>query len=85
MISLGNIDGYSESANSIFGNPASLFRINNSSVSIFTSKLFAEVTYLNFSAAYNTDYGTFACGYMSATVLDVPHTLYVPCFFKSKL
>jgi hypothetical protein len=74
MIGLGNIEGFDEGSNSIFENPAGLYRIKNISAGAFTTKLMHEVVYRNITLGMKTDWGTFAAGYMSADVSDIPHT-----------
>jgi hypothetical protein len=74
MIALGNIEGFDGGSNSIFENPAGLYRIKNISAGAFTTKLMHEVVYRNLTLAMKTDLGTFAAGYMSADVSDIPHT-----------
>ncbi len=74
MIALGNIEGYSLGANAVFENPASLYRVKNYSVSLFTAKLMDEAVYKNASFAYRTDAGVFAAGFMSVDVSEIPYT-----------
>jgi hypothetical protein len=74
MIGIGNIEGFSTNANTVFENPAGLHYINNYSLTAFTTKIIDEVTYRNIALGINTDYGHFGFGYMSADVTDIPYT-----------
>ncbi|NQY75176.1 MAG: hypothetical protein HRT90_10540, partial [Candidatus Margulisbacteria bacterium] len=74
MIGIGNIEGFSKSSNSVFENPASLYRVDNYSTSFFTTTFMGEVVYSNVSAAYNTPWGVVAAGYMSTGVSGIPFT-----------
>lgn len=74
-IGQGNIEGFSYTSNSIFENPAALYRVNKFSASFFSSTIINEVNFNNFSAAYNFGkWGTFSLGYMSSQVTDIPIT-----------
>jgi len=74
MLGMGQIEGFDDSAIAIFENPAALYRVENHSVSLFTTKLFEEVQFRNAAYSYKTPKGTFALGYMSAGVDDIPKT-----------
>ena len=74
MIALGNIEGFSNSSNSLFENVAGLYRVQRYSASFFTSEIISEVNYTNLSLAYNTGKGVIAAGYMSQTIADIIHT-----------
>ncbi len=74
MIRRGNIEGFSSGSNSIFENPAGLYRVNYISTSVFASELMDEVTYRNVSVAFKSDIGVFALGYMDAGVDDIIST-----------
>lgn len=73
-LSRGDVEGFSTGANSIFENPAGLYRIEQYSFSFFTTRFFDEVNYNNFSVAYKTPWGTFAAGYMEAAVSNIEET-----------
>jgi len=75
MIRLGNIEGYSSLANTIFENPAGMFRINRLSVSAFTTTLMEEVTYRNLALSVRLPVGIIGFGYMSVGVDDIPKTI----------
>ncbi|MBT5855012.1 hypothetical protein HOH87_00060 [bacterium] len=74
MIGKGNIEGFSDTSNSIFENPASLIKVKNYSTSFFTTTIMEEVQYNNVSMAYNVGSGVFGVGYMAAGVEDIPLT-----------
>ena len=74
MISIGNIEGFSKTSNSIFENPAALTHINIVSAALFSTTIMQEVSYNNLSVAYNSPYGVFGLGYMSAGVDGLPIT-----------
>ncbi len=78
MIRIGNIEGFSESADSVFENPAGLYNVKNISVGMFTTTFMDEVDYINMSLAYRTPFGTFGAGYMSAGVKDFAKTFINP-------
>ena len=73
-IRIGNIEGFSSFSNSIFENPAGLYRLNKVSGTLFTSKLMNEVNYLNGSIAYRFKFGVLAFGYFDASVSGIPFT-----------
>lgn len=74
MIRKGNIEGFSTGANSVFENPAGLYRVENLSASVFSSEIMDEVSYVNYSLALNTSIGVFGFGYMEAGVDDIIST-----------
>ncbi len=74
MIRRGNIEGFSVGSNAIFENPASLYKVNLLSASVFASQIMKEVNYRNVSLAFNSDIGMFAFGYMDAGVDDIVKT-----------
>jgi hypothetical protein len=78
MIRLGNIEGFSHTASSVFENPAALYRISRLSGSMFTTTMMDEVLYQNLALAVRTDYGVFGFGYMSAGVDDIFSTAMNP-------
>ena len=47
QIALGNVSGFSDSADSVFENPAALYRVDQFSLSLFSSKVMNEVQYNN--------------------------------------
>lgn len=71
MIRRGNIEGFSQGSNSIFENPAALYRVKNVSTSVFATQLMEEVEYKNVSVAISTGVGVFSLGYMDAGVDDI--------------
>jgi len=76
MIALGGIEGFSESSNTVFENPAALGTVAVGSVAFFSASVFEEVNYTNFSAAIGLQkWGTLGFGTMSAGVDDIPSTI----------
>jgi hypothetical protein len=74
MIRRGNIEGFSSGSNAIFENPASLYRVDRISTSVFQSKIMTEVEYRNISLAVKTDFGVIGVGYMDAGVEGIQRT-----------
>ena len=74
MISIGNIQGFSDSSSAIFDNPAALHTIKTFSMDVFSSTVFTEVTYQTISLAFPLLKGTVGLGYMSSGVEDIPVT-----------
>ena len=74
MIRRGNVEGFSSGSNAIFENPASLYRVNKISTSVFSSKIMTEVDYRNISLAFKTGVGTIGVGYMDAGVEGIERT-----------
>jgi hypothetical protein len=73
-IALGNIEGFSNSAATVFENPAGLYRIKNSSASFFTTTLMNELHYNSIAICSETPIGKIGIGYMETTVSSIPHT-----------
>jgi len=78
MLGIAGIEGFSDSANAVFDNPAGLYRFENSSLALFTTTLMGEAVFVNGSVAAETPFGRFGVGYMEATVMDIPHTGIIP-------
>ena len=74
MIGIGNIEGFANGANVLFHNPASMSKLSPYSFSLFTSKIINEISYFSYSGSYQSEYGTFGFGYMSAADDDFIHT-----------
>lgn len=74
MIGLGNIQGFGKGASVVFENPAALFRVDNTSVSLFTSKIIDEVLYNNIAISAQLPFGTVAFGYHETSVLGFANT-----------
>lgn len=70
----GGVEGFSYSANNVFENPAGLYRVNSASIAMFATTVMEEVNYFNASLAAKTSFGTFAVGFMQATIEDIPNT-----------
>jgi hypothetical protein len=60
--------GLSDDVTSIFLNPAGLADLKSWQVMSMQTKLLNEIDYLSFAGTYNTEYGTFGLGYVSATI-----------------
>ena len=73
-IRLGNVEGFSNLANTIFENPAGLYRIRKFSTSAFTTKFMDEVGYTNISSSMRLLVGMLGAGLMSTGVDDIPET-----------
>ena len=75
MVSLGGIEGFGESAESIFDNPAALFRVRDRSYSLFhTQFINGEVTVLNAAVAERFQQGYLAFGVYQSSVSSIPFT-----------
>jgi hypothetical protein len=74
MIARGNIEGFSNTAEVLLENPASLHTIKHFSVSAFTTTFMDEVTYQAVSIALKTKKGVIGAAYMSAGVDDITKT-----------
>ncbi len=71
MVRLGGIEGMSERADSVFENPAALYRVNKFSSSFFTTTLVESVSYQNTAVAFRMPVGVVAFGYYAADVDDI--------------
>ncbi len=74
MIALGHIEGFDNSSNSIFENPANLDTIKSTSISAYTTTIINEFNITNFSTSQKTKWGTFAIGQFSGKISDIPRT-----------
>jgi len=74
MIGRANIEGFSDTAEVLFDNPASLHRIKKFSASLFTTTFLDEITYQSLALAYNTGDNVIGIAYMSAGVNDIIKT-----------
>jgi hypothetical protein len=74
MIGQGNIEGFSDKANSVFDNAAGLYRINAFSTNLFTTTLMNEVSYKNLTIAMRFNEGVLGLGYMSTDVTGLVST-----------
>jgi len=73
-IGMGNIRGFSYSADTLFENPAGLTRIKKYNVSLFNTTLLDDVHYYSVALASNTNYGYFGVGIYEALVANIPET-----------
>jgi S-layer homology domain/Glucodextranase, domain B len=60
--------GLDDDVSSIFLNPAGLANLKTWQAMSMSTKLLNEIDYLTFAGTYNTDYGTFGLGYVSANL-----------------
>ena len=74
MLAIGDIQGFDQSAISVFENPASLSFLEFASVSLFSTTLFNEVEYANLAVGIKTFLGNVSLGYMSSAVSSIPKT-----------
>ena len=74
QIALGNVMGFSTSANGIFENPASLYRSGDISLAAFSSKIMSEVHYTNIAISSVFLDGRIGVGVMQSTVVNIPET-----------
>ena len=73
-IGLGGVELSTNSAASVFHNPALITAHHTYSVSMFTTQLFDEVTYRNLAVSYKLNKFNFALGMMDVRVSDIPET-----------
>lgn len=73
-IGMGAVEGFNQSASTIFENPAGLSRIPHQSLSLFTTTVMGEVHYSNIALSTTTQYGSFGIGFMQAAVFGIEHT-----------
>ena len=71
QIALGNVLGFSDSADSVFENPAGLYRVNQFSTSLFSSKLMDEAHYFNVALSGQLPMGRVGFGYMTVKGYDI--------------
>ncbi len=72
MIGIGRVEGFDTTAAALFENPASLYNLENISLSGFSTRLIDQVDYFNTAVAYKSPIGTLAVGVMQAAVTDIP-------------
>ncbi len=73
-IRTGNIEGFSSHSNSVFENPAGLYRVKHISANAFKTTFMNEVDFMSFSGGIRFKSGVLAAGYMTAGVKDIPKT-----------
>ncbi|NBV82905.1 hypothetical protein EBR57_02130 [bacterium] len=71
-IRIGGVEGFSNNSDSIFENPAALFRIQSTSLSMFSTTIMGEIPYYNAAIGMATSYGNFALGFNTVGVADIP-------------
>lgn len=78
QVRLGQIVGHSDRADAVFGNPASLYKLNRFSSSFFQTKFMEEVLYQNMAVAARVNVGIFqgvvGIGFMNAGVDNIIKT-----------
>lgn len=74
QVALGGIYGFSNGSDTVFENPAGLYRIQHSGMSFFTTTFMSEVYYNCFTLSGQTPIGSVGFGYMEATVFDLSNT-----------
>lgn len=74
MIGVGNVSGFGQGAAVLFENPASLTNSEDTSLSLFTTKILDEVNYISLAISTETDFGKIGFGYLESAVFDIPHT-----------
>ena len=73
-IGMGNIKGFSFSADTLFDNPAGLTRISDNNISAFNTTLLDDVHYYSLALASNIKYGTIGVGIYQANITNIPET-----------
>lgn len=73
-IGMGSVEGFNQSASTIFENPAGLYKIPHQSLALFSSTIMDEIHYSNVALSTSTKYGSFGIGFMQATVFGLQHT-----------
>lgn len=74
MLGMGQIEGFDDTAASLFENPSALHRSDTHSISLFTTELFGEVLFRSAAYSHKLSKGTVAVGFMSSGVTDIPNT-----------
>jgi len=70
-IALGNVEGFSDYATSVFSNPANLYQTRGYSVSFFTSRVMGEIDYSNICINSEVGKGIVGVGFYDANVKDL--------------
>ena len=73
-VRLGGLEGMSYHADSVFENPASLYRVRRFSTSFFQTTFMEEVIYQNIAIAMKTRMGVLGLGFFNAGVDNIPKT-----------
>ena len=73
-IGIGNITGVHYSSNDIFGNPANIYAVKDTNISLFSTQFINEVNYKAFTISKRFDFGSIGLGYMSKSIGDITHT-----------
>jgi hypothetical protein len=76
QIAIGNVDGFSDAADTVFENPAGLYRVKQMSLAAFSSNVMNEVKYVNVAlSGGDTKIGRIGVGFMQASVTGIPETV----------
>ena len=74
-IAIGNIDGFSYGSDSIFENPAALYRVNNYSLNLFSSSTLWDTAHNSISFASElSEKSTLSIGIYELSMTDFEHT-----------
>jgi hypothetical protein len=74
MIGMGHVEGFSEDASGIFENPASSYKVNNYSISLFSTTLMNEVGYNSIAFGIKIPSGKLGIGYFDVGVRGIDET-----------
>ncbi len=84
MVRLGGIEGVSSTSDSVFENPAALYRVNRFSSSFFTTTFMDEVIYQNIALAMRMPVGVLGLGFMNVGVDRIAKTKQEKFFDRKK-
>jgi hypothetical protein len=73
-IGIGNVEGFSSAADTIFENPAGLTRISDYNISAFNATLLNDIHYYSLNLASHTKYGYVGVGLYEVSVKSIPET-----------
>ncbi|MBG91160.1 MAG: hypothetical protein CL521_05025 [Actinobacteria bacterium] len=74
MIGSGNIQGFSDHASSVFGNPATIGRIKSPSFSLFNTRILNEIQYQQFASTFPFKNIPMGIGLMKTSVSQLHHS-----------
>lgn len=73
-IRIAGVEGFSSNADSVFENPAALYRVSGTSLSVFSTTIMGEVSYYNAALGMATPFGNFALGFNTVGVDGLSET-----------
>lgn len=74
-IGLGGVEGFSNSSEATFENPAALHRIKKAGFSLYSLRLMGDIDYLNVTVGTSVrGLGTFSAGFLRASTAAIPET-----------